>query len=218
MRDPGKDDLERLIAKIATREQRRIGVELHDGICQELTGISLMCKALEGKLLAEKPELRLKAADISRQVNRTMDHVRVLISGLYPIGLERGLDEALRELVDKLGRTFSASFAFTGEDPRCDQDVSAHLYRIAQEAANNAARHGHPTRIDIRLEKSGDRLELTVRDDGRGFAPEAPGGEGRGLDIMRYRARLIGAALEIRSGAGEGCQVTCTLPRPGGRK
>ncbi|HKP97285.1 MAG TPA: PAS domain S-box protein [Fibrobacteria bacterium] len=208
----GSRNLERLAASITSREQRRLGGELHDGICQELTGISFLCKSLEAKLAPHGPGLQEPMEEISRLLGDCILHTRALITGLYPEGLERGLAGALRELIGKLGKVYPSSFSFLGEDQNLGQDVSAHLYLIAQEAAGNAARHGNAGSIHIYLGGQGDNLVLKVSDDGRGISADRKGSEGRGTDIMHYRARLIGARLEIQSREGKGTTVSCILP------
>ena len=208
----GSRNLERLAANIAAWEQRRLGGELHDGICQELAGISFLCKSLEAKLAAQAPDLGRPMAEISGLLGDAIGHTRALISGLYPAGLEHGLAEALRDLIGKLGRVYPSVFSFIGENQELSQDVAAHLYLIAQEAAGNAARHGRPASVRINLGRQDEDMILKVSDDGKGLPEGRSGAEGRGMDIMRYRARLIGARIDVRSRPGKGVTVTCTLP------
>jgi PAS domain S-box-containing protein len=208
----GSHNLERLAANITAREQKRLGGELHDGICQELTGISFLTKSLESKLAAQSPEIHKSILEISRLLGDAILHTRALITGLYPAGLEHGLAEALRDMVNKLGKVYPCGFSFVGEDQNLGQDVAAHLYLIAQEAAGNAARHGHPDSVRIYLGGQGENMILQVSDDGRGISEVRKRSEGRGMDIMRYRARLIGARMEIQSQEGRGATVTCVLP------
>lgn len=207
----GAKNLDRAVAGIATAEQRRIGGELHDGTCQELVGISMLCKSLRGGLGGDHPELVAQAEEIYHLTTRSIANLRTLIAGLYPPGLEMGLAHALQELARGLGRIYPIEFSFSGNDPNLEQDVAAHLYRIAQEAANNAARHGSPRSVRISLERHGQFLILRVVDDGHGFTADNQNPESRGHDIMRYRARLVGGTVEIHSRVGNGCTVTCRI-------
>jgi len=92
-----------------------------------------------------------------------------------------------------------------------DKAVSLHLYYIAQEAVSNAIRHGQATRVTVDLTRSGDRLLLAIQDNGRGFPAPARSAIGMGIRIMRYRARMIGATLELRSQPAAGTKITCAL-------
>jgi signal transduction histidine kinase len=97
----------------------------------------------------------------------------------------------------------------TLEDPA----AATHLYRIAQEAINNALKHAQAKRITLRLQDSLQSIDLTIADDGRGLPAEQSGRPGMGLQVMDYRARLIGARLDVRSEAGHGVSIVCSLPR-----
>jgi signal transduction histidine kinase len=101
-----------------------------------------------------------------------------------------------------------------------DNAVTVHLYRIAQEAATNAVKHGQAKNIVLSFAVAKSRLILRVRDDGQGFPPDPPKGKGMGLRVMHHRARMIGAALSIRQAKEGGVVVTCSLrqPQPGRRK
>jgi PAS domain S-box-containing protein len=208
----GSRNLERLAANITAYEQRRLGGELHDGICQELTGISFLCKSLETKAAAQAPGLGVPISEISSLLADAIRHARALITGLYPSGLEHGLADALRELVNKLGKVYPSAFAFLGEDQEMGQDVAAHLFLIAQEAASNSARHAQAGSIRIHLGRQGGNLILKVSDDGLGLPEDTHASEGRGMHIMRYRARLIGAQFEAGSNTPTGASITCMLP------
>jgi signal transduction histidine kinase len=91
--------------------------------------------------------------------------------------------------------------------------VAVHLYRIAQEAATNAIKHGHAKCILLSLTSNKSRLILKVKDDGAGFPAAAPQGKGMGLRVMHHRARMIGASITLRQSKGGGVTVTCALPR-----
>jgi PAS domain S-box-containing protein len=209
--------LEREILEVSGREQRRIGQDLHDGLCQQLSGIALISRALE-KSLAEKslPESET-AARITALVLHSVDQTRSLARGLYPVELERsGIVAALRDLAEQTQGLFAIASRFHCDAPVeiHDRVTALHLYRIAQEAVGNAARHARARQIVVTLAQDQDTLRLTVSDDGRGMPRELERGQGMGLSIMNYRARIIDATLDIQPRAEGGTVVTCTLRNP----
>src|SRR5262249_33745349 len=138
------------------------------------------------------------AEQVANLVHESIWHARQLAHGLSPIRLEDGdLPSALRQLAERLNWAPSIKCECRVENGApVDSHVALHLYRIAQEAVSNAVRHGKAQRIDIRLENSGNRLGLTVTDNGVGF-PRSNGRSGLGLRLMSYRARAIEGHLEI---------------------
>ena len=126
-----------------------------------------------------------------------------------------GLAAALQELATRTQELFGVACRYFGPaaPPPLDVHVAGQLYRIAQEAATNAAKHGQAKRIDVRLAKERRGLLLSVRDNGRGLPARKKTARGLGLDIMRYRAGLIGATLWIDSQPRRGTTVFCLLPR-----
>lgn len=212
--------LEREILDISEREQRRIGHDLHDGLCQQLAGIELMSQALAGKLGKRSRDGERRAGEIAGNVRAAISHTRALARGLSPVMKdEEGLMAALQELAASTVGIFHIDCHFQC-DPAVllnDQVVATHLFRIAQEAVSNAIRHGKKVRhIDIELDEADGRLRLRVSDDGAGFPPQASAGprEGMGLRIMQSRAGMIGGTLAVESNAAGGATVTVSLPRP----
>jgi PAS domain S-box-containing protein len=207
--------LEQAILEISGREQRRIGHDLHDDLCQRLGGIQLLGGVLEKELAAEGHPQARQVGRILAQVHEALERARLLARGLAPVGLEaEGLANALRELADNSAQLFRIACEFRAEAPvaLADPSAAAHLYRIAQEAITNAVKHGGAKRVVIRLkEAKDDAFELKINDDGRGFAPAEAATSGMGLRIMKYRAAMIGATLEVHSAAGRGTTVTCTF-------
>lgn len=204
-------DLERQIMDIGERERERIGHELHDGLGQQLTGIAFLGKALSQKLAAQSAEGAAQAAQIVTLINQAVSETRQLARGLQPVEVdENGLMSALEALAANIERLFHIRCEF-----RCDEPVlvkenamANHIYRIAQEAANNAVRHGKAKHISIELSAPQGKMQLSVHDDGTGFHPDlAAKNAGMGLQIMRYRARMIGASLEIESAPGHGSHI-----------
>jgi len=204
--------LETEITEISNREQQRIGQDLHDGLCQELAGIELMCQVVEQKLTAKSKAEARQIGEIGEHVRRAIAHTRKLARGLFPVELEtNGFMSALHELTDHAEKLFHVECRFEcrGQVSIQNNVAATHLYRIAQEAIANAARHGKAKRIVVSLKPAGDKVELAVTDDGRGFSNRSQKHSGMGLHTMKYRAGVMGAALQIQSGKGKGVTVSC---------
>jgi PAS domain S-box-containing protein len=209
--------LEREVSEISELEQRRIGQDLHDGLCQHLAGIEFMSQVLHEKLAEKsKPEAGA-AADIAKLVRQAISHTRDLARGLSPVVLESdGLMSALQDLATTTSRQFGLKCAFKCELPVLvrDNNTATHLYRIAQEAVNNAIKHGHAKIITISLTKAGERAGLRVHDDGVGLKAGGRRSGGMGLRIMQYRAGIIGASLSAQAEPSGGTSVNCSFPLP----
>ena len=215
--------LEREILEISDAERRAIGRDLHDGLGQLLTGVSFLAEALEKGLAAKPLPEAAEAAQISKLVREAIQQARGLARGLFPVALDDGgLPVALRELASGVGSVLDISCSFQWDEAVVVDDGSAatQLYRIAQEAVNNAVRHSRATHITIELAATGERAALTVADDGVGLPENLGGHEGMGLRIMKYRADMIGAALDVGRNPGGGTTVACSFQQaiPGGRQ
>jgi PAS domain S-box-containing protein len=207
--------LEKEIIEISNREQQRIGQDLHDGLCQELTGIELMCQVLEQKLATKsKPESK-QVGEITQHIRDAISHTRKLAHGLSPVELAtNGFMSALYELAMHIQKLFRIECRIECPKPVLIRNnlFATHLYRIVQEAINNAVKHGKAKNIFISLKPAGDRFALTVADDGIGFSNETKKSGGMGLHIMKYRAGVLDAALEVRSNIdGLGTSVICVF-------
>jgi two-component system, NarL family, sensor histidine kinase UhpB len=208
--------LERELLDISDREQSRIGHDLHDNLGQQLTALELFTQAMIGDLRKQAPNLVASAGEISRQLQRLIRDVRTTAHMLSPVSLESdGLQNALRELCKGTNVLANVQCEFT-----CDPDLQigertsgSQLYRIAQEAVNNAVKHAHAKRIEIELKDTGEWFELTISDDGKGFLPSKRETSGMGLGLMQHRASLIGASLDITSRPGKGTRVICRVPK-----
>ena len=224
-----RKQLQKQILEISDGEQRRIGQDIHDGLLQLLTGVSAMSQLLRDNLVSNANEESGIAEKITGLLSQAIGQTRGLSRGLYPIVIERdGLVSALEELASNTDKLYHLPCRFTarGDISVPDIEVATHLYRIAQEAVNNAARHGDPEKILLDIIREKDQLILRVRDDGKGI-PESlanldrlemlQASEGMGLRIMKYRSEMIHGALEIRALPGGGTQVTCILPASGDR-
>lgn len=206
-------ELEREILAISEREQRRLGHDLHDDLCQQLAGIEFLSQRL-ASALAARPAVRAQAREIAQMVQRAMTQTRELARGLSPVRLEaEGLTDALNELAAGTSKVFGCDCRCRCDPPVLmpDHTVAIHLYRIAQEAVSNAVKHGKARRIEISLTAHGHSVTLTVNDDGVGIPRKLPRRKGMGLRIMRYRAEVIGGALQVEPDPGGGTRVVCTV-------
>jgi PAS domain S-box-containing protein len=210
----GRRRLEREILEISNREQRRIGHDLHDGVCQQLAGIAYRLAILGDRLEPKAAGESAEAERIASLINEANSQVRAVAHGLFPVRLEEsGLIEALEELADNMSSRFKVQCRFNCESPpmAVDSEAALHLYFIAQEALLNAIKHGGAAQMVITLQPQGERFELSVQDHGKGFEMPALDHSGMGIGIMRYRARVIGATLEVVSRLGQGTRVSCVF-------
>jgi PAS domain S-box-containing protein len=207
-------ELEREILCISEREQRRLGQDLHDDLCQQLAGIEFLSQRLASDLATRSAPRASQAKEITQMVQRAMTQTRELARGLSPVRLEaEGLAEALRELAAGTRKVFGCDCRFGCDRPVRvpDHTVAIHLYRIAQEAVSNALKHGRARRIELNLSAQGRSVILAVNDNGVGIARKLPRQKGMGLRIMRYRAEVIGGALRVQRDARGGTSVVCAV-------
>jgi signal transduction histidine kinase len=206
--------MEKQITDISDREQRRIGQDLHDSLCQHLVSVAFAGELLRENLARQSAPEAAQAEAIVEMVNQGISEARNLARGLYPVRLEvDGLASALEELAASVQARTGIACRFTCEEPVCifDEVAGSNLYRIAQEAINNAVKHGDCRAISVGLGAVEDEVTLTVKDDGVGFPAALETRGGMGLSIMNYRASLIRASLDIRRGAGGGTIVICSF-------
>lgn len=205
--------LERQLLTASDTEQQRIGADLHDGLGQELTGLACLATALCDRIASTLPEEAARARQISKLANEATKKARALAHGLCPVQLEvHGLESALEDLATQCSVLYNVGCRFTlrGEPPDIDHLSAIHLYRIAQEAINNAVRHGRAEQITLGLSSRASRFKLFILDDGEGFDPRTHSKHtGRGLRLMQYRANMLGGTLSIRSQPGAGSRVAC---------
>lgn len=209
--------LEKEILEISTREQRRLGHDLHDGVCQQLAGIGFLSDNLAVKLQEKNWPEAVEAQTISKLVNKANKQTRGVARGLFPVRLEEnGLSSALEELAQDAGAFFNTRCEFYCDRSAVvgDQTLALHLYYIAQEAILNAVKHGKARHIEVRLAAAnGEDCLLTVRNDGATLASPSTQGRGMGIRIMKYRARMIGATVRIQASTGGGTEVLCRFIR-----
>ncbi len=209
-----RQQLEKEILIISEREQQRIGRELHDTLCQHLTGTAIAGQVLGEKLEAESRSEVQDAHQIVELVEQGIEIARNLARGLFPVEIEaEGLISALRELAANFDGRSGVACRFETERPALVHDsfAAAHLYRIAQEAVRNASRHSGASNIIISFNEEDGVAKLAVRDDGKGIPNLHGERKGMGLHIMRHRAGMIGAAFGVASDA-RGTTISCDLP------
>lgn len=207
--------LEEEILKAAETERQRIGRDLHDGLGQALTAIGYLADAVREDLARRRQPEAAAVRKLGRLIEKAADQSHAMARGLLLADVKRGgLAAALQELALHSQELFGVVCRYSGSVhvPLLDANAASQLYRIAQEAVTNAAKHGKARRIDVRLATGKKGLCLSVRDTGIGISPKKQKGAGMGLDIMRYRAGMIGATLEIASQPRRGTTVRCRLP------
>ncbi len=204
--------MEKEILEISNREQQRLGHDLHDGVCQQLAAIAYRTHILARHLKEKEVMESAEASDISSLINESLVQTRTVARGLFPVRLEEeGLADAVEELTVGIGKLYKikCDFSSSGALPTMHNGVAMHLHFIAQEAIMNAAKHSHASVITVRLLKQNDDLLLSVQDNGVGFLTGDQDRDGMGIGIMRYRAKVIGAVLELQTQPGEGTRVNC---------
>lgn len=211
--------LEREIIQVAAKEQQRIGQELHDGIGQELTGLSYLAQSLYQKLQSRDSAETELAGELARSVPRVLGQIREVVKGLLPLEVGASdLNLALEVLTENVTKQTGISCRF--EDGGCsevhDDDVAIQVYRIAQEGIANAVKHAESQNIVVVLKGEGDHLHLEVRDDGNGIRFSSGEFSGRGLRTMKSRARAMGGELEVGPMDDGGTLVDCVFPRATG--
>lgn len=207
--------LEKAILEVSAREQRRIGEDLHDGLGQHLTGIAFMSKVLESKLHEKSLAESSDAEKIVKLVNEAINKTRELSRGLLPVVSDtHGLMSALTRYTEEMQDLFRITCRFECGAPVLiyDVNVATHLYHIAREAVNNAIKHGRPSHVVIGLFAEEAEGTLSVQDDGEGISDIPSSHTGMGLNIMNYRANMIGGSLDIRKNFTGGTSVVCVFP------
>ena len=204
----GHKRLQQELLEISEREQRRIGHDIHDGLGQVLAGVDMLLVVLQKRLTRTFASDGQAAGSISRYVQ--------LAHGLSPVELRTGgLMHGLKELAKNTSHLFKMSCDFECETPVTveSQARAVQIYRIAQEAITNAIKHGKAERIVVRLCGTGDNTAvLSITDDGGGFHEAGPTAKtGMGLRVMKYRADMIGATIEICPAKPGGTAVVCTF-------
>lgn len=211
-------ELEDEVLQIGGREKARLGRDLHDSLGQKLTGAMYLFGAYRQKTAFADSAAESAAIQIAATLKDAVSQVRRIARGLAPVALtEDGLSDALRGLAEESRALFQRDIEFYAEREGRPKDAGTaeHLYLIAQEAVNNAVKHGAATRIVLTLDYDAGGGLLAIEDNGHGLPPATPpaGVGGSGLRIMRHRAEVFGGALSVESGPQGGVRVRCRFPK-----
>lgn len=208
-------ELEAIVLRTSEREQQRIGRDLHDNLGPHLAAIRFAATFLATDLRRRDQPEAAQADKIDAMAGDAVILARDLARGIFSLPMEgAGLSVALEDLArTTAGLTkISVSFRETGNPRVADAHTGLHLYRIAQEALNNAVKHSGAQHITIALNMTENMFRLSVADDGKGMTPRLSGSRGMGLHTMKYRANFLGGELKIDSRPGEGTMVSCETP------
>jgi PAS domain S-box-containing protein len=195
-------------------EQRRIAQEMHDGLGQELTGLALSVRALANRALKERDAISVDLDQLALLATSCIQDANRIVQGLSPLtNADGNLDAALNLLANRSSLS-GTRVQFTGRydiAPLIELKVRNHLYRIAQEAVQNALKHAGAKSIQIELWVRPGGLTLSIVDDGTGMPADTDGRMGLGMRTMRFRANVIGGKLSIKRGANGGNTVLCDV-------
>ena len=210
--------LEVEVAHLVEAERVQLGMELHDNLCQQIAATAMLTSTLAKRLRDQDSPLADMAGRLVTSLSQAGDDAHALARGLLPVQVEAdGLMVALAGLARRTEEMQGVACAFecAAPVPVASNAIATHLFRIAQEALNNALKHGQARHIVVTLTQQ-DGMTLTVYDDGAGIPPEKQRAPGSGLRIMAYRARIIGAELSVTPAPAGGTLVRCTLKKGDG--
>ncbi|HCN76499.1 MAG TPA: hypothetical protein DIT13_04785 [Verrucomicrobiales bacterium] len=207
--------LDRRLLDTAEKERQRVGVDLHDDLCQRLAAVLMKTGILQAALeRAESPQQAL-AAELARDLSEATALSRRFARGLAPVSIEAlGLPAALADLGDFISRAFNipCRVECTGAELNCGAETATHIFRVAQELANNAAKHGGCSWIEIAFEAAAHEARLRIRHDGRPYDPQHSQGDGMGMHLVRQRLDALGASLGVicdeESGVVQECRIS----------
>ncbi len=207
--------LEREILEASEREQRKIGRDLHDGLCQELAGIAFLVQSMERNIQARRPVAPSDAAAVAELLQAAVRHARELSHGLYPVAPEpNGLSVALEALAASTSDLCNVACAFRSVKQVEIRDASAstHVYRIAQEAVRDAVRRGNATRISIDLARKANVVQMKISDNGARLSEDVGLRADNVLWMMQHRAKVLGAKLHVDDRQSGGVRIICEFP------
>lgn len=206
--------LEQEVLRISEHERHRIGQDLHDGLGQMLTGITLINKNIAASLKDEEHPLAEDVNEITDLLKEADEYARGLSRNLVPVELDSsGLVAALQRLTSNAERLFNIDCTLKNTlNIHFDDPTSlTHLFRIVQEATSNAVKHGNASQVQIDMQADNTKVTIKIEDDGTGFASDWDQHKGLGVRIMKFRSRLIGANLEIAESNIGGAAIIITL-------
>jgi len=211
--------LQKELLETGERERRRIGHELHDSLCQQLTGTALAGHLTSQKLAGKSAPEAAEVGRLVELIEQAIELTRSLSRSLNPVEMQPSrLADNFQELAAGASGMFNVKCRFECHEfaPLPDVETATHLYHIAEEAIVNAVRHGRAKKIDLRLDSTEDEWTLSVADDGVGLPENFQNNKGMGLRIMAYRADLIGGTFNVARESGRGTRVTCVVANPSG--
>jgi signal transduction histidine kinase len=207
-----------LLARGADLERARIGADLHDALGQQLTGLSLYLQAAARRAERDYPNMSNDLGELAKIASKSIQTMRDMTHGMLPLELRQmGFESVCQQLAATTQKSsgITVKFRYLGSPSRVPVGPSAeHMYRIVQESLANAVKHANATRISVTLKASAAKLVLTVSDNGAGIDSTRTT-DGIGLQIMRYRAQLLGGLLDVRRSPSGGTIVSSVLPRGG---
>lgn len=202
------------IVNLQEKEQQKIGVELHDGLSHYLLGIAIRSRMLSEKLRKKNEDDEKEAKEIENQINKAIEETRNLARGLFFVELE---DENIKTLLKNIKNNIETRYkinCFIEIDKsieKIENNVISQFFYIIQEAVNNSVKHSKAKNININIKDENNYLCLTIKDDGIGLPINLNTKAGMGINIMKYRARIIGASFNISKGESVGTEVRCKL-------
>lgn len=204
--------LQREILELPERERQRIGEELHDGLGQQLTGLTMLAESLLNK--ASRPEHQL-AAQLASGLHDALTQVRAMSRGLMPIQIySDGFIISLQEIAENIEHQSSIPIHLQIDEniQIAEDETATHLYRIVQESLNNAVKHADASSITVSLKQERDHGLLEITDDGIGISPDLENSNGLGLNIMRHRCGMFDGEISINPAGHRGTQIRCRFP------
>ncbi|MCA9261722.1 MAG: PAS domain S-box protein, partial [Planctomycetales bacterium] len=212
-----RKELQKLVLSIAADEDRRIGMELHDSVQQQLTGMGLLAESLVESAECGEASLAKTARRLACGLKQVNHEIHQLARGLIPVDVDpEGLRAALQRLASQTAKIHEVDcqLTFPSQAAVADAFVATHLFRIAQEAVTNAVKHGAANRIELSLACENRAVVLRICDDGVGLSPSDASEEacvGVGMRLMKYRAEIIGGTLSAQNRSTGGVVVECRL-------
>jgi signal transduction histidine kinase len=210
-------EVERKILELCDLEKQRIGRDLHDGVGQQLTGISLMSKALEHRLKESGNPESDKVHEIAGMVDEVINRIREVVSGMAPAEIQnQDAASALRHLCERIEQIYHIRCVFSDQLaalPITDMNMVKHLYFIAVESIHNALRHGEADQIEVRLCQGtgAHQGELVIQNNGSCSAEDFSESAGIGLCGMRFRAQALNGRLSIEEYMDHTLAVICSF-------
>lgn len=212
-------ELQERVLQITELEQRRLGQDLHDHLGQHLNGLAYVSKSLENSLTKSGHPDAERARQITEHLEEVGRQTHILTHNRYPLRLEAdGLLPALRDMAEDTGKHFLVSCRMLEpETPPVirSRHKALQLYRIAQEAVQNALKHGSPEAITISISSRDKEGRLRIENDGNKLPLHYEKASGMGLHIMKCRAVVIGGRLQVKNRTSGGVIITCTFPNNG---